>query len=146
MAKAGRRRGSKGRGWGVPFPKLTRRLGGFSQAAQGQRSEEDLLRLQDEWVVRYTARVRAHHLLGLSMGVPLDDVEERYHVLRAGLAAADPRRRDLDVAFNLIQATAEGGSGDRSYPTGSENDDGLPAPQQVPPRTARNPIEPSPPA
>ncbi len=113
MAKAGRRRGSKGGGWGVPFPKVSRKPGTFSQAASGPRTEDDLLRLQAEWVEHYQARVRAHRLLGISMGTPLDDIEERYRMLCARFPLGDVRREALDAAFQLILATTEASGGGR---------------------------------
>jgi hypothetical protein len=114
VAKAGRRKGSKGRGWGVPFPKVSRKPTTFSQAINGPRTDDDLHKLQEEWVLRYKARVRAHRLLGLSMGTPLDEVEERYHRLIARLSPAEPRRLELDAAFQLVQATAESTGSERA--------------------------------
>ncbi|GAC1430549.1 MAG: hypothetical protein NVSMB65_04030 [Chloroflexota bacterium] len=112
MAKSGRRKG-KGRGWGVPFPKIARRSGGFTQAIHGARTEEDLEKLRHEWIERYATRVQAHRLLGVSMGTLLEDIEERHHLLVARLPYGDPRRDALNQALHLIQATAEGGGSER---------------------------------
>src|SRR5207248_1580143 len=87
--------------------------GGFSQAMHGPRTEEDLQSLQQEWVTRYTERVRAHRLLGVSMGTPLEDVEESHRLLVAHLLPGDPRRWKLDQALQLVQATAEAGATER---------------------------------
>ena len=124
MAKSGRRKGSKGRGWGVLFPKVSRKTGGFTQAIHGPRTDDDLVRLQREWSERYTARVRAHRLLGVSMGTPLEDAEESHRLLVARLPLGDPRREELNKALHLVQATAEVGNLDRpSDATGTAVED-----------------------
>jgi hypothetical protein len=88
------------------------------------RTDADLERLQQEWVAHYTERVRAHRLLGVSMGTPLDEVEESHHRRVASLVVGDPRRWELDQALQLVLATAETGGGER--PAGAPlPDDGV---------------------
>jgi hypothetical protein len=59
------------------------------------------------------------------MGTPLDEVEERYHRLIARLSPAEPRRLELDAAFQLVQATAESTGSERTGGTeAAGGDDG----------------------
>ena len=103
----------------MPFPKVSRKSGTFSQAASGERTEDDLLRLQKEWVERYRARVHAYQILGISLGTPLDEIEDRYRVLKARLPQGDRRREAIEAAFQLVLATSETSSIERSEAAGA---------------------------
>jgi hypothetical protein len=71
-----------------------------------QRSDEDLDRVRAEWVARYTGRVQALHVLRLSVGAPIEEIESRYQALvaeSAGLPEAEERRRRLRQAYDVLK-------------------------------------------
>ncbi|HVC81836.1 MAG TPA: hypothetical protein VNL35_15190 [Chloroflexota bacterium] len=62
--------------------------------------------MRDEWVSRYNSRVRALHILGLSVGTPTEEIEARYQSLIAELAnapASEERRAQLRRAYSLLK-------------------------------------------
>lgn len=78
-------------GWYIPFWRKPKRQQGEAAQPEGRerrkrprtRSEEDLERVREEWVTRYTRRVRALRLLGLSVGTPQEEIEARYYYLKS---------------------------------------------------------------
>jgi hypothetical protein len=76
-------------GWYIPFWRKPKRPQGEAGQQEGRerrkrprtRSEEDLERVREEWVKRYTRRVQALRLLGLSVGTPQEEIEARYTYL-----------------------------------------------------------------
>ncbi|HVA90960.1 MAG TPA: hypothetical protein VNL71_14090 [Chloroflexota bacterium] len=71
-----------------------------------QRSDDDLDRVRDEWVSRYTARVQALRLLGLSVGTPTEEIDARYQSLLGELAnssSAEERRAQLRHAYSILK-------------------------------------------
>jgi hypothetical protein len=70
------------------------------------RSEAELERVREEWVARYTRQVQAFRTLGLSVGTPQDDIEERYNALVARLNGSDEtgeHLRRLQEAFETLR-------------------------------------------
>lgn len=63
--------------------------------------------MRSDWVTRYTRQVHALQVLGLSVGVPREEIAERYRLLLAELQEAAPddeRRRRLDDAYHTLSA------------------------------------------
>ena len=77
-------------GWYIPFWRKPKRQQGEAGQGEGRerrkrprtRSEEDLERVREEWVKRYTRQVQAFRLLGLSVGTPQEEIEARYLYLK----------------------------------------------------------------
>ena len=101
-------------GWYIPFWRKPKRAQGDAAPNERtekrrrprQRSDDDLDRVRDEWVSRYNSRVRALHILGLSVGTPTEEIEARYQSLIAELAnapASEERRAQLRRAYSLLK-------------------------------------------
>jgi hypothetical protein len=99
-------------GWYIPFwrkPKRAQNAAGAEEKPEKERrrrakarSDEDLERVRDEWVQRYTRRVQASRLLGLSVGAPQDEINARYQQLVAAVGNspdAGERLRALYEAY-----------------------------------------------
>ncbi len=101
-------------GWYIPFWRKPKRAPGEQGQPERQekrrrprqRSDEDLERVRDEWVGRYTRRVQAFRVLGLSVGTPADEVDARYQRLASeasGAPDAEARLRDLREAYETLK-------------------------------------------
>jgi len=101
-------------GWYIPFWRKPKRPQGDAAPFDGRerrrkpraRSDEELEHVRVEWVGRYTRQVQALRLLGLSVGVPQDDVDARYRQLLAearGTEQAAERRHKLDEAYEALR-------------------------------------------
>jgi hypothetical protein len=100
-------------GWYIPFWRKPKRAGGDAQSAEKPerrrkprtRSDEELERVRSDWVTRYTRQVHALQVLGLSVGVPREEIQQRYRLLLAELEHAAPddeQRRRLEDAYHTL--------------------------------------------
>jgi hypothetical protein len=100
-------------GWYIPFWRKPKRAGSEAPPAERQerrrkpraRSDEELERVRSDWVTRYTHQVHALQVLGLSVGVPREEIAERYRLLLTELEHSphdDERRRRLDDAYHTL--------------------------------------------
>jgi hypothetical protein len=103
-------------GWYIPFWRKPKRQGGSGGHERGEnkrraraRTDDELDRVRDEWVSRYTGRVRAFKVLQLSVGTPPEEIRARYESLLADLQAVpagderDARLRALRDAFETLR-------------------------------------------
>src|SRR5579871_2224381 len=97
----------KGKGWGIPFPRVKSKPSGESRKRTGPRTDEELLALQQEWIANYRRRLHAFRLLGISIGTPADEVEAQYARLARHLSFDSEARQALDAAYRLVISTDE---------------------------------------
>ncbi len=101
-------------GWYIPFWRKPKRGAGdaaLSERAEKRRrprarSDEELANVREEWVARYTQQVHALAVLGLSVGVPRDELEARYQRLVAelnGQPDREERLRELREAYEQLR-------------------------------------------
>lgn len=101
-------------GWYIPFWRKPKRPLGEATLFEGRerrrkprsRSDEEMEHVRAEWVGRYTRQVQALRLLGLSVGVPQDEIDARYRQLLVearGSEHAAERRRRLDDAYEALR-------------------------------------------
>lgn len=70
------------------------------------RSDEDLERVREDWIRRYTQRVQALHTLRLSVGTPAEEIDARYQAMIGELAGSldgEERRHQLRRAYDILK-------------------------------------------
>jgi hypothetical protein len=101
-------------GWYIPFWRKPKRSAQEQPAAERSdrrrrprnRSEQELDRVRDDWINRYNAQARALRVLGLSVGAPKADIEERYTTLvgeLSGSMAEQGRLEELRAAYEQVK-------------------------------------------
>jgi hypothetical protein len=101
-------------GWYIPFWRKPKRTQGEATPGEKQerrrrprtRSDDDLERVREEWVTRYTNQVRALKMLGLSVGAPRAEIQARYQRLVSEVGntpEGHERLRLLQSAFEALR-------------------------------------------
>lgn len=102
-------------GWYIPFwrkPKRSPQEQSQADRAEKRRkprsrSEHELDRVRAEWVNRYNTQLRAHRILGLSVGAPKEEVQLRYEMLCAELDGQPEQYEQwkaVQSAYDLLRA------------------------------------------